>query len=321
MSAREEQARRARRIAAAIGDAAELAQLDADRARRWPKRPLNHKVRRDRLMRVFDALREACDSGDTSIEWRTRSAFNEMHWAEKYDPHSGGGGEHGVIIAHWTYPWLERWERLMGRLPAGERVECDSLDSVDTCDSCNLAVILEGSDDFVVLDGRGVVCRTCAESDVDDVLESARRSRDVDRLPEWFREAWVAEFERRFAQETEGLTMSVGAYPKEPCSRCSGTGDYGTGEDGGEDPTCDECSGSGLTCECDECADAGEDGDGNPIDEASFSWRHCETCCSSLGGDRHVAHGIDDKRNLYHLSICTDCLFYVANGETPRLES
>jgi hypothetical protein len=50
------------------------------------------------------------------------------------------------------------------------------------------------------------------------------------------------------------------------------------------------------------------------LDEGSFSWRPCELCGSTLGGDRFIAHtGRGD-----HLEICADCLVYLANGEVPQ---
>jgi len=50
--------------------------------------------------------------------------------------------------------------------------------------------------------------------------------------------------------------------------------------------------------------------------EAFFSWSACEACGSTLGGDRYAAHGCIDG-NVVHFHICTDCLFYHANGELP----
>lgn len=61
-------------------------------------------------------------------------------------------------------------------------------------------------------------------------------------------------------------------------------------------------------------------------DEGNFSNSQCDSCGSNLAGDRFTAHGlpIDDKgaldyeRDLYHLSICVDCLLYWANGDVPE---
>ena len=69
------------------------------------------------------------------------------------------------------------------------------------------------------------------------------------------------------------------------------------------------------TCDkCDECK--------NEIDEGHFSWTSCDTCGSSLGGDRFAAHYIDPtdcERQLNHIEVCVDCLQYIANGELPEI--
>ena len=86
-------------------------------------------------------------------------------------------------------------------------------------------------------------------------------------------------------------------------------------------------SGSGIAYTCPECQraynmeeaeleEAIENGD--IVEEASFSWSACDACGSSLGGDRHTAHGFDREGNLYHLDICTDCLFYLEYGDEPE---
>ena len=51
--------------------------------------------------------------------------------------------------------------------------------------------------------------------------------------------------------------------------------------------------------------------------EPSFSWSQCDSCGSRLGGDREEAHGFDSDGQLYHLSICVDCVIFHANGEEP----
>ena len=57
--------------------------------------------------------------------------------------------------------------------------------------------------------------------------------------------------------------------------------------------------------------------------EPCFSWSQCDSCGSTLGGDRHEAHGIphdfkagDDT--IIHLSICSDCMLFHANGDEPE---
>jgi len=42
-------------------------------------------------------------------------------------------------------------------------------------------------------------------------------------------------------------------------------------------------------------------------EEPGFSWSPCDLCGSSLGGDRHPAHGVIGDE-IFHLDICTDCL-------------
>jgi hypothetical protein len=60
---------------------------------------------------------------------------------------------------------------------------------------------------------------------------------------------------------------------------------------------------------------------GEIVEEPHFSWSHCDTCGSALGGDRHDGHGIlesgESKGEMVHLSMCVDCLLYFANGDLP----
>lgn len=49
---------------------------------------------------------------------------------------------------------------------------------------------------------------------------------------------------------------------------------------------------------------------------SDFSWHSCESCGSTLAGDRHPAHGLIDGE-LHHFSVCADCLFWHANGDEP----
>jgi len=59
-------------------------------------------------------------------------------------------------------------------------------------------------------------------------------------------------------------------------------------------------------------------------DEGNFSSAQCDSCGSNLAGDRHTAHGwrqeekLDSDSNLYHLTICVDCLLFHANGDLPE---
>jgi|TARA_R100000093_G_C1890247_1_gene56737 hypothetical protein len=61
-------------------------------------------------------------------------------------------------------------------------------------------------------------------------------------------------------------------------------------------------------------------------DEGSFSWQECDSCGSTLGGDRHEATAIHKKafgstptmtNAIHEISICTDCLMFHANGDEP----
>ena len=89
-------------------------------------------------------------------------------------------------------------------------------------------------------------------------------------------------------------------------------------------PGCKDCDSFGLPEDAtdEQCQEA---------EEPSFSRSPCEACGSTLGGDRHPAHGTRRRTNLFtnltdhgeivHLDICTDCLFYIANGDEPETET
>ena len=55
--------------------------------------------------------------------------------------------------------------------------------------------------------------------------------------------------------------------------------------------------------------------------EASFSWVQCDSCGSTLGGDRLPAFGLwrDEAGELCSIAmdVCIDCAMFHANGETP----
>ena len=63
------------------------------------------------------------------------------------------------------------------------------------------------------------------------------------------------------------------------------------------------------------------DGDDNHQCEASFSWSQCDSCGSTLGGDRYPATGVytddNDTLQVIEFNICIDCAMYHANGELP----
>jgi len=58
---------------------------------------------------------------------------------------------------------------------------------------------------------------------------------------------------------------------------------------------------------------------GEIADEGSFSWQSCDSCGSSLGGDRYAAHAVHRKHHeVIHLAICQDCVLFHANGDEPE---
>lgn len=82
-------------------------------------------------------------------------------------------------------------------------------------------------------------------------------------------------------------------------------------------PACGMCS------ECDYRFDLDEDGrpETQPDDEGGFSWSSCDSCGSTFGGDRFIAHAFIDNDHtnaLLHLDICVDCLMFHANGDEPE---
>ena len=68
-----------------------------------------------------------------------------------------------------------------------------------------------------------------------------------------------------------------------------------------------------------ECDLAIEDEEGkfkeNVLNNSSteFSNNSCDLCNTSLAGTRYVAHGINDKKDIYHFEICDDCFQYFAS--------
>lgn len=78
---------------------------------------------------------------------------------------------------------------------------------------------------------------------------------------------------------------------------------------------------SGATPACPSC---NLDEDEEYCDEGHFSWSSCDSCGSTLGGTRFIAHGTcrdeDGKFQLIHLDICVDCLMYHEYGTLPGEE-
>ena len=57
---------------------------------------------------------------------------------------------------------------------------------------------------------------------------------------------------------------------------------------------------------------------GEIADEASFSWRPCQSCGSRLGGDREPLHGVIDEKIYHWDGACVDCILYINNGQEPE---
>ena len=73
-----------------------------------------------------------------------------------------------------------------------------------------------------------------------------------------------------------------------------------------------------VGCKGPQCEHA--DGDEDHSCETYFSWRQCDSCCTTLGGDRSEAYGVwhdDGDTCAIKMSICTDCMMYHGNGELP----
>jgi hypothetical protein len=77
-----------------------------------------------------------------------------------------------------------------------------------------------------------------------------------------------------------------------------------------------------VGCRGEHCEHA-EEGESEHYCEASFSNRQCDSCGSTLAGDRSPATGWPigepfTTDNLIELDICTDCVLFHANGEVPE---
>lgn len=85
-----------------------------------------------------------------------------------------------------------------------------------------------------------------------------------------------------------------------------------------------EAPSPGVVDFCEECQRNHSYALANPDvgDEGRFSWRACESCGSTFGGNRYAAHAFERGRKpsaitCHHLDICTDCLLFHANGDEP----
>lgn len=94
---------------------------------------------------------------------------------------------------------------------------------------------------------------------------------------------------------------------------------------------------SGLCHSCETCQDnydiddvgLDEQGDnfddlissGAFFDEGRFSYSQCDSCGSTLGGNRYAAHGFSADSvdvDVHHMEWCVDCVQYHANGTIPE---
>ena len=88
----------------------------------------------------------------------------------------------------------------------------------------------------------------------------------------------------------------------------------------------------GLASCCGECCSAHDLSEtemeedlssGLVFDEGGFSRQSCDSCGSTLAGNRYAAHGFSgaqtegSDKSLVHLDICEDCLLFHANGDEP----
>jgi hypothetical protein len=132
------------------------------------------------------------------------------------------------------------------------------------------------------------------------------------------------EFMARVASnENSGFHLVVGwareehyrtALGKWACTRCPDTwtekitGKGTFAEDDFLEDLCPTCGNYGtLTIEDED----------EVSDDLGFSHENCDCCGSPLGGDRHAASLINPGHDALPLSVCSDCLMYIANGDVP----
>ena len=69
---------------------------------------------------------------------------------------------------------------------------------------------------------------------------------------------------------------------------------------------------------CPECGSELEDGNCQThglVNEPFFSWRPCDCCGTSLGGNREHATGWNPtKKQVQEYTICEDCVYYAEYG-------
>jgi hypothetical protein len=99
-----------------------------------------------------------------------------------------------------------------------------------------------------------------------------------------------ASYERAVADfmEREGIDNLSGGHIR--CPECGGDWD---------EETCPDC---GADREC--------------CDEPFFSWRRCDCCGTSLGGNREHATGYNPTtKEIQEYTVCEDCIYYAAYGQ------
>lgn len=106
----------------------------------------------------------------------------------------------------------------------------------------------------------------------------------------------ATEYQKAVERGLEGLRyVSVGVCPG--CERCR--------DELAEDMTMPEFAEAWSSGEVEYFAD--------------FDSCSCGICGSSLGGNRHVWHWVDDQDEIQHEDdACTDCVMYLANGDEPE---
>jgi hypothetical protein len=64
---------------------------------------------------------------------------------------------------------------------------------------------------------------------------------------------------------------------------------------------------TGGSDSCDTCGEDNDSGGYFIAGDLPFAWSDCDSCGSTVAGNRYPAHGhIND--NLYHFDICEDCV-------------
>ena len=78
---------------------------------------------------------------------------------------------------------------------------------------------------------------------------------------------------------------------------------------------------------CPGCSDCGleDEADVEEIqaqEEGGFSWSACDSCGSTLGGNRYPSHGTyrgeEGELRIIHLDVCVDCVMYHEYGTLPE---